>query len=301
MSLIYAEYLVNVHFGNIPHTFIPHFTFHSAEKISIEFSTNYPSTTFRIPQSAFRKIPLPCGYMSVPDNQFHSLHVGKFCANPVTKTKLTVILADTSAPRQDKCLAVPQCRSKCLETSVPRHLAPARFGTCSKVSWPEVILETAANVLDPHFRGEQLTEDQDIKGMQFIAKMASESGFAAMSAEFDTQVFEQLGEFRTMTGAFSHEFKWKVAEQCILLCGGVRFTAMTHCQNAMKILNVTPRSTPTECNWKHHALTQTKFRNRLDEEKMQKLVHVSSLTLPKKQTQELTSALQAQLQDYSWT
>jgi len=31
MSVIYGEYLVNVHFGNIPHSFIPHFTHHSAE------------------------------------------------------------------------------------------------------------------------------------------------------------------------------------------------------------------------------------------------------------------------------
>ena len=29
------------------------------KKIRIEFSANYPLTTFRIPQSAFRKIPLP--------------------------------------------------------------------------------------------------------------------------------------------------------------------------------------------------------------------------------------------------
>jgi len=43
--------LVNVHFGDIPHTFIPHFTLHSAEKIHIEFSANYPLTTFRIPQN----------------------------------------------------------------------------------------------------------------------------------------------------------------------------------------------------------------------------------------------------------
>ena len=31
----------------------------------------------------------------VPDIQFHSLHVGKSCANPVTKTKLTLMLALT--------------------------------------------------------------------------------------------------------------------------------------------------------------------------------------------------------------
>ena len=51
MSVIYGEYLVNVHFSDIPHTFIPHFTLHSAEKIGIKFSTNYPLTTFRIPQN----------------------------------------------------------------------------------------------------------------------------------------------------------------------------------------------------------------------------------------------------------
>jgi len=48
--------LVNVHFSDIPHTFIPHFTLHSAEKIGIEFSANYPLTTFRIPQNT----PSPC-------------------------------------------------------------------------------------------------------------------------------------------------------------------------------------------------------------------------------------------------
>ena len=57
MSLIYCEHLVNVHFGNIPHSFILHFTLHSVEKICSEFSANYPLTTFGIPQSAFRKIP----------------------------------------------------------------------------------------------------------------------------------------------------------------------------------------------------------------------------------------------------
>jgi len=61
--------LVNVHFSDIPHTFIPHFTLHSAEKICIEFSANYPLTTFRIPQSAFRKIPLPVGTVRTPSGR----------------------------------------------------------------------------------------------------------------------------------------------------------------------------------------------------------------------------------------
>jgi len=57
MSVIYGECLVNVHFSNIPHTFIPHFTLHSAEKIHMEFSANYPLTTFRNPHSA--EYPFP--------------------------------------------------------------------------------------------------------------------------------------------------------------------------------------------------------------------------------------------------
>ena len=51
ISLIYGEYLVNVHFGDIPYTFIPHFTLHSAEKIRVEFAANYPDN---FPHSAFR-------------------------------------------------------------------------------------------------------------------------------------------------------------------------------------------------------------------------------------------------------
>jgi len=54
MSVIYGEYLVNVHFGNVLHSFIPHFTLHSAEKIRIKFSANYPGQL-----SAFHKIPIP--------------------------------------------------------------------------------------------------------------------------------------------------------------------------------------------------------------------------------------------------
>jgi len=58
MSLIYGEYLVSVHFSDIPHTFIPHFTLHSAEKICIKFSANYPLTTFRIPQNTPSRLSL---------------------------------------------------------------------------------------------------------------------------------------------------------------------------------------------------------------------------------------------------
>ena len=54
VSLIYGEYrrLANVHFCEILHTFIPHFTFYYTEKFCIAFSANYPFTTFHMPHSA---------------------------------------------------------------------------------------------------------------------------------------------------------------------------------------------------------------------------------------------------------
>jgi len=41
MSLIYGEYLVNVYFSDIPHTFIPHFTFIPQKKSA----SNFPQIT----------------------------------------------------------------------------------------------------------------------------------------------------------------------------------------------------------------------------------------------------------------
>jgi len=54
VSLIYGNYLANVHFGDIPHTFIPRFTLHFAEKICIEFICklhHYNFSAFHVPQN----------------------------------------------------------------------------------------------------------------------------------------------------------------------------------------------------------------------------------------------------------
>jgi len=60
MSLIYGEYLVNVHFGDILHAFIPHFTLHSAEKLASIFCKlpldNFPHST---------KYPFPLKFRNV--------------------------------------------------------------------------------------------------------------------------------------------------------------------------------------------------------------------------------------------
>ena len=148
----------------------------------------------------------------------------------------------------------------------------------------------AANILDPRFRGELLSEEEDIKGMQFIADTASKIARPDAAVDFQTQVFLKLGEFKTMTGAFSHEFKWQAAKTMHPASWWCTFHSKNPLsKTARKILNVTPTAASAERNWKRHALTQTKLRNRLTEANMQKLVHVSSaLTLQKKQNKELT-------------
>jgi len=64
MSLIYSEYwyLANVHFCDILHTFIPHFTLHSTEKNPHWIFRKLPVHNF--PHSTFRKIPLPATEVS---------------------------------------------------------------------------------------------------------------------------------------------------------------------------------------------------------------------------------------------
>jgi len=84
VSLIYGEYLANVHFGDIPHTFISHFTLHSAEKIRIEFSANYPPIPIdNFLHSAFHKIPLPDVYINYSNT-----------------TKNNILFIDVSASRR---------------------------------------------------------------------------------------------------------------------------------------------------------------------------------------------------------
>jgi len=92
VSIIYGEYLANVHFGDIPHTFIPHFTLHSAEKTASNFPQITPRqiSSFYIPQNT------PSLWLHVGNpTQLHSLHVGKSCPHPITKTKLTLIVTLT--------------------------------------------------------------------------------------------------------------------------------------------------------------------------------------------------------------
>ena len=116
----------------------------------------------------------------------------------------------------------------------------------------------AANILDPRFRGELLTEEENIKGMQFIAETATKIASPDVAVDFQTQVLVQLDEFKTMSGAFSHEFKWQAAKAMHPTSWWSSFQSKNLLsKTARKILNVTQTAASAERNWRRHALTQS--------------------------------------------
>ena len=74
VSLIYGKYLANVYFGDIPHTFILHFTLHSAEKNPNRIFRKLLLDNFHIPRSAkypFPMLPTSVGkFLKVPRMNF---------------------------------------------------------------------------------------------------------------------------------------------------------------------------------------------------------------------------------------
>ena len=85
LSLVYGEYLVNVHFSDILHTFIPHFTLHSAEKNPHRNFRKLPVDNF--PHSAIRKIPLP--KLSTQSRRWH----------PRVVQSVTCLVRELTSPR----------------------------------------------------------------------------------------------------------------------------------------------------------------------------------------------------------
>jgi len=96
------------------------------KKIRIEFSANYPLTTFRIPQSAFRKIPLP---------------KPKHCKSPqITANQSGVRLNDAlksfhELPPSFKRVSLSLCLQP-LTLGVCINHAPASIRTTHRPYWP---------------------------------------------------------------------------------------------------------------------------------------------------------------------
>lgn len=149
-----------------------------------------------------------------------------------------------------------------------------RYEFCSKP------IHFAANLLDARFKGEQLNEDQLMEAIDFISEMAR-------SLNLDVgKVVANLAQFRTKTGFFSRNSLWDSVNSThpVIWWQGL-CTSQPLMPIASRILNGPPSSASSERNWSLHGLIHTSKRNRLSQDKIQKLVAIhSNLVLNEKQT-----------------
>jgi len=138
VSLIYGEYLANVHFGDIPHTFIPHFTLHSAEKNPHRIfrklpHDNFPHSAFRVPQNT----PSLLQTSKILDSSEN--HVVSFSVSGILR-ELTGLRAgnkrvgvSTSRPVTDTCSTAPAATGE--HTGIVYLFGPIkeRSRSCSKL------------------------------------------------------------------------------------------------------------------------------------------------------------------------
>ncbi|CAH1997063.1 unnamed protein product, partial [Acanthoscelides obtectus] len=149
-----------------------------------------------------------------------------------------------------------------------------RYEFCSKP------IHFAANLLDARFKGEQLNEDQLMEAIDLISEMAR-------SLNLDVgKVVANLAQFRTKTGFFSRNPLWDSANGThpVIWWQGL-CTSQPLMPIASRILNRPPSSASSERNWSLHGLIHTGKRNRLSQDKIQKLVSIhSNLVINGKQT-----------------
>ncbi|CAH2006273.1 unnamed protein product [Acanthoscelides obtectus] len=100
------------------------------------------------------------------------------------------------------------------------------------------------------------------------------------------KVVANLAQFRTKTGFFSRNSLWDSANRThpVIWWQGLS-TTQPLMPIASRILNGPPSSASSERNWSLHGLIHTSKRNRLSQDKIQKLVIIhSNLVINEKQT-----------------
>lgn len=140
-----------------------------------------------------------------------------------------------------------------------------RFKFCCKP------IHFAANLLDPRFKGKQLNDHEVMIAIDFISQMADLSNLDV------GEVVANLAHFRTETGFFSRDTLWKSATSThpVIWWKGL-CTLQPLMKIASRILNGPPSSASAERNWSLHGFVHTNKRNRLTQDKVQKLVAIQS-------------------------
>jgi len=130
----------------------------------------------------------------------------------------------------------------------------------------------AANLVDPNYKGANLTPEEKIRGSEYIADLCDN---LLMSQEEKQAVLSNLTEFRGDAGIWSKEsvrnsyhnvspaLWWKTT------CCGQPLAPI-----AVRLLMHPPHSASVERNWSCYGRVHTKLRNRLKNERVEKLVAI---------------------------
>jgi hypothetical protein len=85
-----------------------------------------------------------------------------------------------------------------------------------------------------------------------------------------------IAEYRNKENLWSRDVIWRTAENMSPLTWWKGYCRTRHLSTvAMRILSIPATAAPCEWNWKTFSLIKTKKRNRLTNERMQKLVAVA--------------------------
>lgn len=119
-------------------------------------------------------------------------------------------------------------------------------------------IHLTANLLDPRFRGEKLTEEEVSLAIDFISHKA---GVLNLDG---AKIIANLAQYRTKTGFFSRDTLWmsSIETHPVVWWQGL-CTTQPLTQLAARILSGIPSSAACERNWSLHGNIHTPLRNRL--------------------------------------
>lgn len=134
-------------------------------------------------------------------------------------------------------------------------------------------LHFAANLLDPYFMGKNLNESEYIDALTFINKMAT---FLTTENELGTVMME-IAFYKSKEGLFGKDFVWSSLKNGKLsavtwwksICATTKLSKV-----AVEILNCPPSTAATERSFSTYGNVHTNKRNRLTNERAQKIVYV---------------------------
>jgi len=149
-------------------------------------------------------------------------------------------------------------------------------------------IHAAANMLDPKCRGSDLDDEQINDAYGVISALARHLHLD------EGKVLASLAKFRAKDGLWKGEAVWSSAEHISSatwwkgLCSSEAISPI-----ASVVLQIPPTSAASERNWSMFGMTHTKLRNRLTNERVDKLVAIRSNLKLFEPTQDVSTQLES--------